>query len=109
MTLRTGLLRRSLLVSRTSRWLLGLGLAAMALIGLGLLVLLTGATGNLQKYNQSYEWLLLVNALVAAALFISIVWGSIRLLVLLRKKQFGARLLIKLAAIFALVGVVPGC
>ncbi len=108
MTLRTGLLRRSLLVSRTSRWLLGLGFAAMALIGLGLLVLLTGATGNLQKYNQSYEWLLLVNALVAAALFISIVWGSIRLLVLLRKKQFGARLLIKLAAIFALVGVVPG-
>ena len=108
MRLRQGLLRVPLLTSRATRWLVALGLAAMVVIGLGLLVLLTRATGNVQSYHQSYEWLLLVNAVVAAALFISIVWGMVRLLVRLRRGQFGARLLIKLAAIFALVGVVPG-
>ena len=108
MSLRQGLLRVPLLTSRTTRWLVGLGLTAMVLIGLGLLILLTRATGNLQSYNQNYEWLLLINGVVAAALFVSIVWGSVRLLVRLRRGQFGARLLIKLAAIFALVGVVPG-
>ena len=108
MAIRPGLLRLPLLTSRATRWLVGLGLMAMVVIGLGLLVLLTRATGNLQDYNQSYEWLLLVNVVVAAALLVSIVWGSVRLLIRLRRGQFGARLLIKLAAIFALVGVVPG-
>ena len=108
MARRPGLLRLPLLTSRATRWLVGLGLTAMALIGLGLLLLLTRATGQAQDYNQSYEWLLAVNVVVAAALLISIVWGSVRLLVRLRRGQFGARLLLKLAAIFALVGVVPG-
>lgn len=108
MAMRQGLLRLPLLTSRAMRWLLGLGLMAMVLIGMGLLVVLTRATGNLQSYNESYEWLLLVNWVVAGALLISIVWGSVRLLVRLRRGQFGARLLLKLAAIFALVGVVPG-
>ena len=108
MSLRQGLLRVPLLTSRATRWLVGLGLTAMVLIGLGLLVLLTRATGNLQSYSQNYEWLWLVNVVVAAALLVSIVWGSVRLLIRLRRRQFGARLLIKLAAIFALVGVVPG-
>ena len=108
MARRSGLLRLPLLTSRATRWLVGLGLTAMVLIGLGLLLLLTRATGQAQDYNQSYEWLLAVNAVVAAALLISIVWGSVRLLVRLRRGQFGARLLLKLAAIFALVGVVPG-
>ena len=108
MSLRQGLLRLPLLTSRTTRWLVGLGLTAMVVIGLGLLVLLTQATGNVQRYHQNYEWLLLVNGVVATALLVSIVWGSVRLLVRLRRRQFGARLLIKLAAIFALVGVVPG-
>ena len=85
MRLRQGLLRVPLLTSRATRWLVALGLAAMVVIGLGLLVLLTRATGNVQSYHQSYEWLLLVNAVVAAALFISIVWGMVRLLVRLRR------------------------
>ena len=46
----------SLLDSRTSRWLWSLGALTMALIGLGLLVLLTQATGNRERYNQNYEW-----------------------------------------------------
>ncbi len=96
------------LASRTTRWLIGLGLSGMVAIGLGLLVLLTRATGNLAQYERNYEVLLAVNAVVAVALLGTIAWGSLRLLLRLRRGQFGARLLVKLAAIFALVGVVPG-
>ena len=92
----------------SSRWLLGLGAAAMVVIALGLLVLLTQATGNRQRYNQNFEWLVLVNGIVASGLLLTIVWGAVRLLLRLRSGQFGARLLVKLAAIFGLVGVVPG-
>ncbi|WP_416546793.1 ATP-binding protein [Limnohabitans sp. DCL3] len=94
--------------SRTNRWLLVLGTSAMAVIGLGLIVLMTQATGNRESYNQNYEWLTLINAIVASGLLATIVWGAARLLLRLQRGQFGARLLVKLAAIFALVGVVPG-
>jgi nitrogen fixation/metabolism regulation signal transduction histidine kinase len=100
--------RLTLLTSRSTRWLLGLGMAAMAVIGLGLLVLLAQATDKLERYNQNYEWLLMANVVVATALLLAIVWGMVRLLVRVRRGHFGARLLLKLAAIFALVGVVPG-
>jgi nitrogen fixation/metabolism regulation signal transduction histidine kinase len=39
---------------------------------------------------------------------ITILWGMVRLLLSLRRGQFGSRLLVKLAGIFALVGVIPG-
>src|SRR5574343_743097 len=96
------------LTSRTTRWLIGLGLGVLVAIGLGLLVLLTQATNILAQYDKNYDRLLLVNGVVAAVLLVSIVWGSLRLLLRLRRGQFGSRLLVKLAAIFALVGVVPG-
>lgn len=101
-------LKSSLLDSRTSRWLWGLGTLSMVVIGLGLLVLLTDATGNRERYNQNYEWLVLVNGIVASGLLITILWGAVRLILRLRRGQFGSRLLLKLAAIFGLVGVVPG-
>ena len=97
-----------LLNSRTSRWVLALGLTAMVVIGLGLLVLLTQASDRLERSNQNYEWLLLTNVVVAVGLLLTIVVGSVRLWVRRRRGQFGASLLLKLAAIFALVGVVPG-
>ena len=100
--------RRNLLSSRTSRWLLSLGSVATLLIGVGLLALLTRATSNHTSYERYYQTLLLVNGVVAAGLLITILWGFVRLLVRLRRGEFGARLLLKLAAIFALVGVVPG-
>ena len=98
----------SSLDSRTSRWLWALGALTLVVIGLGLLVLLTQATGNRERYNQNYEWLVLVNAVVASGLLITILWGAVRLILRLRRGQFGSRLLLKLAAIFGLVGVVPG-
>ncbi len=105
---RSGSRKLPLLTSRSTTWLLGLGMATMVVIGLGLLVLLTKATDKLDRNNQNYEWLLLVNVVVAAALLLTIGWGTVRLLLRLRRGQFGSRLLLKLAAIFALVGVVPG-
>mgnify|MGYP000093063353 FL=1 len=108
MSLLTGPRKLSLLTSRSTRWLLGLGMAAMVVIGLGLLALLTQATDKLERYSQNYEWLLMANVVVAAALLLAIVGGTVRLLVRLRRGEFGSRLLLKLAAIFALVGVVPG-
>ncbi len=99
---------QALRASRASRWLLGLGALAMAVIGLGLLVLMTQATGNRQSYNQNYEWLALINAVVAIGLLVTILWGAVKLLLRWRRGQFGSRLLVKLAGIFALVGVVPG-
>ena len=108
MTPRQGSRRWLMLNSRTSRWVLGLGLTAMVVIGLGLLVLLTQASDRLERSNQNYEWLLLTNVVVAIGLLLTIVGGTLRLWVRRRRGQFGARLLFKLAAIFALVGVVPG-
>jgi nitrogen fixation/metabolism regulation signal transduction histidine kinase len=100
--------KQMLQASRTSRWLVGLGALTMVVIGLGLLVLMTQATGNRERYNQNYEWLTLINAVVAGGLLLTIFWGAVRLLLRLRRGQFGSRLLVKLAGIFALVGVIPG-
>ncbi len=100
--------KQALQASKASRWLLGLGALAMVVIGLGLLVLMTQATGNRERYNQNYEWLALINAVVAGGLLIIILWGAVKLLLRLKRGQFGSKLLVKLAGIFALVGVIPG-
>ena len=94
--------------SPSVRWMVGLVSVVMVLIGLLLLVLLTQATSNRDLYDQNYEKLYIVNLVVAAFLLIGIVTGLVRLLLRLRRGQFGSRLLVKLTAIFALVGVVPG-
>ena len=91
-----------------SRWLVLVGALSASLIGLGLLVLMTQATDNNDNFNQNYEWLVITNAVVASGLGLTILWGTVRLVLRLRQGQFGARLLVKLAGIFALVGVVPG-
>ena len=91
-----------------SRWLVLVGALSSTLIGLGLLVLMTQATGKSENYNQNYEWLVITNAVVAGGLLLTILWGAVRLWLRFRQGQFGARLLVKLAGIFALVGVAPG-
>lgn len=90
------------------RWILGAGLILMLVIGLGLLYLLTQATTNQALYEDTYTRLFTVNLSVAAVLFALIAWVSYRLWVHRRAGRFGSRLMVKLAAIFALVGLVPG-
>ncbi|RYF83187.1 MAG: HAMP domain-containing protein [Comamonadaceae bacterium] len=80
----------------------------MAGIGLVLIFLLAQATNNRALYERNYARLFTVNVVVAALLMLVIGWVALRLLRRLRQGKFGSRLLVKLAAIFALVGVVPG-
>jgi nitrogen fixation/metabolism regulation signal transduction histidine kinase len=96
------------LKSRQIRWLLGLGAAAMVLIGLALLFLLTISTNNRAQYEDTYGQLLVVNTVVASLLLLLIVWLAVRLAVRLKQGKFGSQLLVKLALIFALVGFAPG-
>jgi nitrogen fixation/metabolism regulation signal transduction histidine kinase len=94
--------------SRAVRRTVGVGAVAMVLVGLLLLYLLTQATNNRELYEQNYARLFIVNVVVASLLGCAIIWVGYRLLSRLRQKRFGSRLLLKLAMIFALVGVVPG-
>jgi nitrogen fixation/metabolism regulation signal transduction histidine kinase len=59
-------------------------------------------------YERHFVWLFWVN--VAVALLLTLVIGvvALRLAVRVRRGKFGSRLLIKLAGIFALVGLLPG-
>ncbi|MDR2128405.1 MAG: HAMP domain-containing protein [Burkholderiaceae bacterium] len=90
------------------RWLVTVAALLMLTIGIVLLFLLTRATDNRLLYERYYNQLYAINAAVAAVLGLIIAWGIYRLIRRLVSGKFGSRLLIKLAAIFALVGVLPG-
>ncbi len=94
--------------SRGLRWGLLVGAAAVVAIGLVLMFLLTQATNNQALYERNYPRLFAINVTVASLLLATIVWIAWRLLSRLRRGRFGSRLLVKLAAIFALVGLLPG-
>jgi nitrogen fixation/metabolism regulation signal transduction histidine kinase len=86
----------------------GIGLAAMVAVGLVLLFLLTQATTNREMYERNYARLFALNVVVASLLLIVILWIAYRLISRLHQGKFGSRLLVKLAAIFALAGFAPG-
>ena len=94
--------------TRSIRRAVTLGAALMVLIGLVLLYMLTQATNNREMYEQNYARLFSVNVVVAGSLLLAIVWVALRLLQRVRQGRFGSRLLVKIATIFALVGVAPG-
>ena len=98
----------ALRTSRAFRWTLGVGIGVIVALGLVLIFLLTQATGNRELYERNYPILFGLNIGVAALLVVVIGWISMRLLLRLRRRKFGSRLLVKLAAIFALVGLFPG-
>ncbi|MGA8515238.1 MAG: HAMP domain-containing protein, partial [Burkholderiaceae bacterium] len=98
-------------LARTKRslpWAVGIGVAAMAAMALVLMFLLTQATNNQVLYEQNYARLMVINTVVAVLLLLVIGWIAWRLVWRLRRGKFGSRLLIKLAAIFALLGFLPG-
>lgn len=98
----------SLKSSKAFRWTVGVGIGAIVALGLVLMFLLTQATGNRELYERNYALLLMLNIAVAGLLLLVIGWIVARLLLRLRRGRFGSRLLVKLAAIFALVGLMPG-
>jgi nitrogen fixation/metabolism regulation signal transduction histidine kinase len=77
----------------------------MALV---LLFLLTQATQRWEAYEQNFALLFGLNMVFAALLLAVITWFGVRLFYRLRQGKFGSRLLVKLASIFALVGILPG-
>lgn len=92
----------------SSRWTLGIAGVVMCAIGLVLMFLLMQATNNRELYEQHYAWLFGLNVLIAFILLSVLAWMAVRLWLRWRQRKFGSRLLLKLAAIFAVVGLVPG-
>ena len=96
-------------MTKVSRW--GWVITLVTLTGVaGVLafVLIVGTTSERRFFERHYYWLYWVNVAVAAVLTLVILTAAVRLVVRVRQGRFGSRLLFKLAAIFALVGVVPG-
>ena len=89
-------------------WLVGIGLGVVAALSLVLLFMLAQATGNRELYERYYGLLFVLNVAVASLLALVIVWALVRMGLRLRRGKFGSRLLLKLAAIFAVVGLLPG-
>jgi len=100
--------RQALRASRAFRWAVAVAIAVIVAIGIVLVFLLALATNNRDLYERNYGRLFVINVVVAALLLLIIIWVGVRLATRLRQGKFGSRLLVKLAAIFALVGFVPG-
>ena len=91
-----------------SRWAWILSTVAALGAAVVLAFLLSIATNSPRLYEKHYVWLFWVNVGLASLLVGVIVVAAVRLLWRVARGRFGSRLLLKLAAIFALVGVVPG-
>ena len=89
-------------------WWLVVGLTILVSMALVLLFLLTQATQRWEAYEQNFSLLFGLNMVLAALLLAVIAWFGVRLFYRLREGKFGSRLLVKLASIFALVGILPG-
>ena len=89
-------------------WWLVVGLTILVSMALVLLFLLTQATQRWEAYEQNFALLFGLNMVFAALLLAVIAWFGVRLFYRLRQGKFGSRLLVKLASIFALVGILPG-
>ncbi|TDM05769.1 MAG: PAS domain-containing sensor histidine kinase [Ideonella sp. MAG2] len=92
----------------SKRWGWGIALLAASGLGLVLAALLSLLAQGPERYERHIGWLFAVNAVVATLLLVVILTAAFRLVLRLRQGKFGSRLLIKLAGIFALVGVLPG-
>lgn len=96
-------------MSKAARWgwvITGVTLTGVA--GVLAFLLSIGTTSERGFFERHLHWLYWVNVVVAAVLTLVILTAAVRLVVRVRRGRFGSRLLFKLAAIFALVGIVPG-
>lgn len=96
-------------MTRSSRWAWVISLVTVTgVCGVLAFLLSIGATGERGFFERHYVWLFWLNVAVAAVLVLVIGGAAVRLIVRVRAAKFGSKLLLKLAGIFALVGVVPG-
>ena len=96
------------MMSKSTRWAWIVSLVASAGAALVLAFVLSFGTQGGGFYERHFVWLFWVNVAVAALLVVVIGLAAVRLVVRTRRGKFGSRLLIKLAGIFALVGLLPG-
>ena len=95
-------------MKRSARWawiVAAIALTSAALV-LAFVLALSEPEGSF--YERHFVWLFWVNLAAAALLTLVLVVVALRLAIRLRRGKFGSRLLIKLAGIFALVGLLPG-
>ena len=95
-------------MTKAARW--GWTVAALATTGavLVLAFVLSISGPQDQRYERQFAWLFWINVAVAALLVLVIGVVAVRMVLRLRRGKFGSRLLLKLAGIFAIVGVLPG-
>lgn len=93
---------------RVSRGVWIVSLAATIAAALVLTFLLAIATNNREFYERHYTWLLWINVVIATVLVGVIAVGAVRLATRVLRGRFGSRLLLRLAAIFGVVAVLPG-
>jgi nitrogen fixation/metabolism regulation signal transduction histidine kinase len=95
-------------MTRAARWAWIISLVAATGATLVLGFTLSLATNNRELFERHYVWLFWVNLAIAAVLTLVIGIAGVRLVLRVRRGKFGSRLLLRLAAVFAIVGVVPG-
>ncbi len=95
-------------MTKSARW--GWIVAIVAATGAALVLsfVVSFSTQGGGFYERHFVWLFGVNVGVAVLLTGVIAFVSVRLALRVRRGKFGSRLLIKLAGIFALVGLLPG-
>jgi nitrogen fixation/metabolism regulation signal transduction histidine kinase len=95
-------------MTKSARWAWLVSIVAFTgiVLVLGFVLALTADTRGF--YERHFVWLFWLNVTVAALLGVVIVLAAVRLALRMRRGKFGSHLLLKLAGIFALVGVVPG-
>ncbi len=87
-------------------WTVAVVVATAAALVLAFVLSLSTQDGGF--YERHFVWLFWVNVAVALLLVLVIGVAVLRLVVRMKRGKFGSRLLIKLAGIFALVGLLPG-
>ncbi len=92
----------------SARWAWTISVVAATGAALVLAFVLSLSTQGGGLYERHFVWLFWVNVAVAALLTLVIFMAALRLVVRTRRGKFGSRLLVKLAGIFALVGLLPG-
>ena len=95
-------------MTSSARWAWTISVVAATGAALVLAFVLSFSTQGGGFYERHFVWLFWVNVAVAALLALVIATAALRLVVRARRGKFGSRLLIKLAGIFALVGLLPG-
>jgi nitrogen fixation/metabolism regulation signal transduction histidine kinase len=93
---------------RAARWAWTVALVALTGAALVLAFMLSFGTEDGGLFERHFVWLFWVNVAIALLLLLVLAVVAIRLVVRVQRGKFGSRLLVKLAGIFALVGLLPG-